>query len=212
MPAFDPGCERCPRLAAHLRTIRSDYPGYHARPVPPFGPKNPRLLIVGLAPGMHGANASGRPFTGDFAGILLYNTLYKFGFSNQANSTDRKDGLKLINCRITNAVKCLPPENKPTGKEISTCNDYLRTELHGLRGGSLILALGRIAHTAVIKAFDLKLSQFPFGHGIQYRLNEEIRLIDSYHCSRYNTQTRRLTEEMFVNLFKKIHEISQITY
>lgn len=207
MPDFDPGCERCPRLAAHLRNIRRDYPDYHARPVPPFGPKKQKLLIVGLAPGMHGANATGRPFTGDHAGILLYKTLYEFGFSNQPDATGRKDGLELFNCRITNAVKCLPPDNKPTGKEINTCNDYLRNELHTLQKGSIILALGRIAHVAVVKAMELKLREFPFRHGIQYRLNDGYWLVDSYHCSRYNTQTGRLTAKMFTDIFKKIHEI-----
>ena len=211
MPEFDPGCVRCPRLSKHLKTIRRDYPSYHARPVAPFGAARPGLLIVGLAPGMHGANATGRPFTGDYAGILLYKTLHKFGYSNQPQSVDRKDNLKLTGCRITNAVKCLPPENKPTTAEIKMCNDYLRTELSGLRRGSVILALGRIAHEAVLRSLDLKLRNYPFRHGIQYQLSNGHQLIDSYHCSRYNTQTRRLTEEMFMDVFNKIHELNNIT-
>lgn len=212
MSEFNPGCVRCPRLSNHLKSIRRDYPSYHARPVAPFGADKPRLLIVGLAPGMHGANATARPFTGDYAGILLYKTLYEFGYSNQPQSVDRKDRLKLHGCRITNAVKCLPPENKPTAEEIRTCNDYLRTELDGLRKGTVILALGRVAHEAVLRALDLKRKDYPFRHGIQYPLTNGLRLLDSYHCSRYNTQTRRLTEEMFVDIFKKIHEIINISY
>jgi uracil-DNA glycosylase family 4 len=211
MPEFDPGCVRCPRLSTHLNNIRREYPDYHARPVAPFGAADPWLLIVGLAPGMHGANATGRPFTGDYAGILLYKTLHEFGFSNQPHATDRKDRLKLFNCRITNAVKCLPPENKPTGGEIRMCNDYLRSELGGLRRGALILALGKVAHDAVLRALDVKLKQYPFRHGAQYRLTNGSWLIDSYHCSRYNTQTRRLTGEMFTEIFKKILEIYNIS-
>lgn len=208
---FNPDCRRCTRLSAFLRQVRRDHPDYHAAPVPPFGVARPDLLIVGLAPGMHGANATGRPFTGDYAGILLYKTLHKFGYSNQPQSVDRKDNLKLTGCRITNAVKCLPPENKPTTAEIKMCNDYLRTELSGLRRGSVILALGRIAHEAVLRSLDLKLRNYPFRHGIQYQLSNGHQLIDSYHCSRYNTQTRRLTEEMFMDVFNKIHELNNIT-
>lgn len=211
MPEFDPGCVRCPRLSTHLKDIRRKYPAYHARPVAPFGAADPWLLIVGLAPGMHGANATGRPFTGDHAGILLYKTLHEFGFSNQPHATDREDQLELIHCRITNAVKCLPPENKPTGGEIRMCNDYLSTELGGLRRGALILALGKVAHDAVVRALDLKLKQHPFRHGAQYRLDNGGWLIDSYHCSRYNTQTRRLTGEMFVEIFNKILKLYNIT-
>jgi len=211
MPDFNPGCVRCPRLSTHLRHIRREYPEYHARPVAPFGVPDPWLLIVGLAPGMHGANATGRPFTGDHAGILLYQTLYDFGFSSQAKATRRNDGLQLINCRVTNAVKCLPPENKPTGGEIRQCNDYLRSELGALRRGAMILALGKIAHDAVLRALDLKLKQYPFRHGAQYRLDHGYRLIDSYHCSRYNTQTRRLTPEMFTDIFENILKVYNVT-
>jgi len=194
-------CQQCPRLAAHLAQIRSQYPSYHARPVAPFGVEQPRLLIVGLAPGMHGANASGRPFTGDYAGILLYQTLYDYGFSNQPRATHRDDGLTLIDCRITNAVKCLPPENKPLGAEISNCNAYLTSEIKALNQNAVILALGTIAHQAVLRAVAVKLNAHPFQHAAVHQLPSGLRLLDSYHCSRYNTQTRRLTAEMFQAVF-----------
>lgn len=199
---FDPDCRDCPRLAEFLDQTSSDYPDYHARPVAPFGDPDARLLIVGLAPGMHGANATGRPFTGDYAGILLYRTLYDFGFSNRPESVSRDDGLTLTGCRITNAVKCLPPQNKPLTGEIRQCNTFLRQELSELPAGAIVLALGKIAHDAVLRASDLRLSAHPFGHGNLHQLDNGLTLIDSYHCSRYNTQTRRLTEEMFSDIFR----------
>ncbi|MEX2525917.1 MAG: uracil-DNA glycosylase [Gammaproteobacteria bacterium] len=208
---FDPGCRDCPRLSGFLDQVRLDYPDYHAAPVPPFGSRQPRLVVVGLAPGMHGANATGRPFTGDYAGILLYQTLYEYGFSNRPVAESLNDGLKLRNCRITNAVKCLPPQNKPTGAEIRTCNRYLRRELAGLRGRVVILALGRIAHEAVLRARDRKLRDYPFGHGACHQLDKDRYLLASYHCSRYNTQTRRLTPAMFRAIFDKVHELLAIT-
>jgi uracil-DNA glycosylase len=201
---FDPGCRRCPRLAAHLAAVRAGYPDYHAAPVPAFGDPDPRLLIVGLAPGMHGANATGRPFTGDYAGILLYETLHRFGYGSAPESRSPDDGLRLHGCRITNAVKCLPPENKPTPAEIRTCNGFLAGELEALNAGSVVLALGTIAHQAVLRAFGLRVRDFPFGHGREHRLPRAHWLIDSYHCSRYNTQTRRLTTEMFHAVFEMI--------
>ena len=204
--AFDPACRRCSRLASFLAEVKNDYPGYHAQPVPPFGDPDPDLLIVGLAPGMHGANATGRPFTGDFAGIMLYNTLFKYGFSNKDTSTSRTDGLQLKGCRITNAVKCLPPRNKPTTGEISTCNYFLRNEILGLGPDAIILALGNIAHTSVLKALKLKLQSYKFAHNAEHHLPDGRLLIDSYHCSRYNTQTRRLTEEMFTAVFERIRQ------
>lgn len=207
LDVFNPDCRLCPRLSRFLDTVKADYPDYHCRPVEPFGLKHPGLLIVGLAPGKHGANATGRPFTGDHAGIILYETLHKFGFSNQANATVRDDGLKLKSCRITNAVKCLPPENKPTGDEIKTCNSYLQAELAGLKKGAIILALGGIAHKAVISALGLKQVDHPFGHGLIYPLPREQQLLTSYHCSRYNTQTRRLTTTMFEQVFRNIRRI-----
>ena len=198
---FDPDCVLCPRIAAHLCTVRKDYPDYHAGPVAPFGVKQPSLLVVGLGPGMHGANATGRPFTGDHAGIILYEMLYEFGFSNKPVSENLKDGLKLQNCRITNAVKCLPPANKPLPQEIQTCNAYLRTELQDMKGHVVILVLGRIAHEAVLRALDLKSKDYPFAHHAVHPLPDGRYLLDSYHCSRYNTQTRRLNGEMFRAIF-----------
>ena len=194
---FDPGCCHCSRLAGFLSEVRDTYPDYHAAPVAPFGDPHARLLIVGLAPGMHGANRTGRPFTGDYAGILLYQTLFDLGLSNQPTSTDAADGLVLRGCRITNAVKCFPPANKPTGKEVSTCNAYLSRELAGLPDGAVVLALGTLAHGAVLKAEGMKRSAHPFGHGKTHRLSRERWLVNSYHCSRYNTQTGRLTASMF---------------
>jgi uracil-DNA glycosylase family 4 len=203
---FNSKCTQCPRLSQFLKQVKHDYPDYHAKPVAPFGVDNPKLLIVGLAPGMHGANATGRPFTGDYAGILLYETLHKFGFSNKPESVALDDGLKLKQCRITNAVKCLPPQNKPTTQEINTCNHYLAQELNLLKAGSHILVLGSIAHQAVLKAFGLKLKEFPFSHGAHFRLANNLHLFTSYHCSRYNTQTKRLTTSMFHDVFRRIRK------
>jgi uracil-DNA glycosylase family 4 len=203
---FDLNCKQCPRLADFLRQVKKDYPDYHARPVAPFGVANPKLLIVGLAPGMHGANATGRPFTGDFAGILLYETLYKFGFSNKPESVSADDGLKLKQCRITNAVKCLPPANKPVGAEIKSCNQYLAAELATLKKGTCVLVLGGIAHQSVLTALGLRKKDYPFGHALKYKLPNGLTLFTSYHCSRYNTQTRRLTEASFHKVFKSIQK------
>jgi uracil-DNA glycosylase family 4 len=200
---FDASCRRCSRLAGFLDEVSTRYPDYHNRPVAPFGDPAAQFLIVGLAPGMHGANRSGRPFTGDHAGILLYRMLHEFGFGNNPESVSRNDALRLHNCRITNAVKCLPPDNKPVGAEINTCNRYLRNELQGLPGESVLLALGGIAHKAVIRALQLRQVEFKFGHGELHELGNGIRLLDSYHCSRYNTNTGRLTEEMFREIFRK---------
>jgi len=200
-----PNCRACPRLASFLDDVRAKHPHYHARPVLPFGVEHPRLLIVGLAPGMHGANRTGRPFTGDHAGILLYDTLYKSGFSTQPVSESADDGLELVDCRITNAVKCLPPANKPETVEIKQCNGYLKAELTTLRPGTAILALGTVAHAAVLMALGLKTKAHPFAHGAMHAL-PSLRLYDSYHCSRYNTQTRRLTAEMFHAVFARIRQ------
>lgn len=194
---FEPDCRRCPRLAAFLGEVRLRHPGYHAAPVPPFGDPRARLLIVGLAPGLHGANASGRPFTGDYAGILLYRTLHAHGFASAPTSTAADDGLVLSGCRITNAVKCVPPQNKPTTAEVNACNGFLRLELGRLPARPIILALGAIAHRAVLRALERKLSAHPFAHGAEHDLGGGGILLDSYHCSRYNTQTRRLTGAMF---------------
>lgn len=207
MPEFNIHCVDCPRLASHLAHVRERFNGYHGRPVAPFGDPQARMLIVGLAPGMHGANRSGRPFTGDFAGILLYQTLHKHGFANQAQATSRDDGLELRDCRITNAVKCLPPGNKPESDEIRACNRYLQTELQALPTGALILALGGIAHKSVLQAFKFKQADYPFGHAAEHALPNGLTLIDSYHCSRYNTQTRRLTAAMFDQVLARTRQL-----
>lgn len=205
MAEFSTGCTRCNRLAAHLAQVRAEYPGYHARPVPPFGDQQPRLLIVGLAPGMHGANRSGRPFTGDYAGVLLYQTLHRFGYASSPESLSVDDGLKLAGCRITNAVKCLPPQNKPLPEEVRECNAYLREELAALASGTAILALGTVAHQAVLRGLGLRLADHAFAHVAQHDLGGGLRLFDSYHCSRYNTNTRRLTTAMFEQVFAAIN-------
>lgn len=204
---FDQQCRLCPRLANFLDDVKQKHPDYHARPVAPFGDKNASLLIVGLAPGLHGANATGRPFTGDYAGILLYEALYEFGYSNQVLSESLHDGLVLKNCRISNAVKCLPPENKPTGTEINQCNHFLAAELATLPEGAVILALGTIAHQAVLKALNLKPTSVKFAHNARHTLANGLTLIDSYHTSRYNVQTKRLTKTEFTDVF---HHITQI--
>lgn len=197
-------CTDCSRLAGFLADVRIKHPDYHARPVEPFGDDKARLLIVGLAPGMHGANRSGRPFTGDYAGILLYETLHAFGFASKPQSLSREDGLVLKGCRITNAVKCLPPENKPEPAEVKTCNRYLKHELERALDVRVILALGGVAHKAVLMALGLKQSALVFAHNTRHELPGDRVLIDSYHCSRYNTQTRRLTTEGFHDVFRSI--------
>ena len=204
--AFNPDCRRCSRLAGFLDDVRARHPDYHSRPVAPFGDSAPRLLIVGLAPGMHGANRSGRPFTGDYAGILLYETLHKFGFADKPVSTSADDGLNLTRCRITNAVKCLPPENKPTGDEVKRCNGFLADEISALRDDAVVLALGGIAHKAVLMATGGKIANFKFAHRARHCLPGGLTLFDSYHCSRYNTQTRRLTPAMFEQVFADISD------
>lgn len=202
-PHFDERCQRCPRLVEFLAQGKREYPDYHCGPVAPFGDAHARLIVVGLAPGFHGANATGRPFTGDYAGLLLYSTLHKYGFGSQPESVSRDDGLVLINTRITNAVKCVPPENKPTPAEIKTCSSFISAELQSLQPGSVIVALGTIAHGAVLKAFNLKLANHKFAHAAEHDLPNQHRLIDSYHCSRYNTNTGRLTETMFHQVFAR---------
>ena len=206
--AFDPACCRCARLADYLATVRATYPAYHARPVPSFGVRRPGLLVVGLAPGLHGANATGRPFTGDHAGILLYRTLHEFGFSNRPESAHAGDGLRLLGCRITNAVRCVPPLNRPTGEEVRSCNGYLGDELSGLGRFAVVLALGGVAHKAVVAALRLRQPDYPFAHGAEHALPAGHTLLDSYHCSRYNTQTGRLTPEMFRQVMARARELA----
>jgi uracil-DNA glycosylase len=202
--AYDPSCRRCPRLAQFLDAVAAEHPSYWCKPVPPFGDTAARFVIVGLAPGMHGANASGRPFTGDYAGILLYETLHRYGFGSSPHSVSRADPLTLLDCRITNAVKCLPPGNKPVPSEIGQCNAYLSVELATLPPNAAVLALGLIAHNAALRALAQPRSSFRFAHGARHELSNGIVLFDSYHCSRYNTNTGRLTPQMFRDVFDQI--------
>ncbi len=203
---FDAKCRRCPRLAKHLDQSRKDHPDYHSAPVPAFGDTDAQLMIVGLAPGMHGANRTGRPFTGDHAGIILYRTLHEHGFAS-APVSDVGDDLYLTGARITNAVKCLPPANKPVGAEINNCNRFLTAELSALSRPVVVLALGGIAHRAIVRSFGLRQVDYPFGHAAEHVVEEGMTLLDSYHCSRYNTQTRRLTEPMFSAVFARIRKV-----
>jgi uracil-DNA glycosylase family 4 len=209
MTDFDPGCRRCPRLATFLEQGRVQHPGYHCAPVAAFGDPDPQLLVVGLAPGFHGANATGRPFTGDYAGVLLYATLHACGWASGPVSTSSDDGLVLRGARITNAVKCVPPANKPTPAEIATCNVFLISELRSLRPDSVFLALGAIAHAAVLRAFGLPATRLRFVHGAEHRLPTGQWLVDSYHCSRYNTNTRRLTVEMFREVVARATQLAR---
>ena len=198
---YDVNCKNCARLSSFLTQVKNNNPGYFCKPVPSFGKKNSPFLIVGLAPGMHGANRTGRPFTGDHAGILLYKTLYKFGFSNLETSQSADDNLILNNCSITNAVKCLPPDNKPNHEEINNCNKFLKSEINELKQGSILLALGLIAHNAIMTSLSLTKKEYKFSHGKRHNLPNNLVMYDSYHCSRYNTQTKRLTEKMFHEVF-----------
>ncbi len=198
-------CPLCPRLVQFRQDNRLKFPDKHNAPVAGFGDMNAELVIVGLAPGLKGANFSSRPFTGDYAGDLLYATLLKFGFAQGEYGAHKDDGLVLINCRITNAVKCVPPENKPTTEETRTCmGHFLKGELEAMPNVKVILSLGLISHNAVLKCFGLKLSQYKFGHGAKHDLGNGLVLQDSYHCSRYNTQTGRLTTPMFEEIFENL--------
>jgi uracil-DNA glycosylase family 4 len=200
---FDAGCRRCSRLAAFLDRVKREHPQYWCRPVPPFGPRDARLLVVGLAPGMHGANASGRAFTGDHAGILLYETLHAFGFATAPTATSRDDGLALLDCRISNAVKCLPPDNRPLPVEVRECSRFLAVDLARLADGAAIVALGRVAHEAVLRLMGAPLRVHPFAHGAKHGLaGGRLAMFDSFHCSRYNTNTGRLTRAMFRDVFR----------
>jgi uracil-DNA glycosylase family 4 len=212
IPTFDADCRQCSRLATFLDQVADKHPDYHAAPVAPFGDPDARLLIVGLAPGMHGANATGRPFTGDYAGILLYQTLHDYGYGSDPVSVSRDDGLVLNGVRITNAVKCLPPQNKPQLDEVKNCNPFLRAEIGGLSGDAVVMALGKLAHDAVLRALGLKLSAFPFGHKQVHALSDSLTMVDSYHCSRYNTQTRRLTPGMFAEVFDTAEALLERDY
>lgn len=202
-----PDCQFCSRLAEYRHKNRLSEPTWHNGPVTSFGPLNARLLVVGLAPGLKGANRTGRPFTGDFAGDLLYPTLQKVGFVLGDYGQSTNDCMKPQNCRITNAVRCVPPQNRPTTHEIKQCNSFLKSEIFAMTKLKIILALGHIAHNAVLRALDIKLSGHPFQHGTVYKLDKKYKLADSYHCSRYNTNTGRLTEEMFQTTLNKIRQL-----
>ncbi len=193
-------CPRCPRLVAFRHALRQKQPDWHNAPVPSFGPVTARLLIVGLAPGMQGANRTGRPFTGDFAGDLLYATLARLGFTAGEYAARADDGLCLVDARITNAVRCVPPENKPVGGEIAQCRDFLKATIAGMPNLAALVLLGRIAHDSAVKALDHPISSLPFSHGAQHAAGS-LALFDSYHCSRYNTNTGVLTPEMFQAVF-----------
>jgi uracil-DNA glycosylase family 4 len=196
-------CPRCPRLVAFRQNWRARQPGWFNAPVPSFGSADARLAIVGLAPGLQGANRTGRPFTGDYAGELLDTTLSKYGFARGDYAARPDDGLTLVDCRITNAVRCVPPENKPTGAEIAACRDFLKATLAGMHKLEAIVALGRIAHDTVVKALDAKPSSTVFGHGRSQAIGR-LMLFDSYHCSRYNTNTGVLTPQMFRAVFAAV--------
>ncbi len=196
-------CPLCPRLVAYRQLWREREPTWHNAPVSAFGARDPQLLIVGLAPGLRGANRTGRPFTGDYAGELLYATLAKFGFARGTYRADPADGLTLVDCAILNAVACVPPENKPNTAEINTCRRYLAAGIAARRGLRAIVALGRIAHGAALRALGEQPSRFPFAHGAAHDIGK-LRLYDSYHCSRLNTNTGVLTTEMFEAVFAKV--------
>ena len=205
-PAVEPerDCPLCPRLAAFRAANRAAAPDWHNAPVPSFGGTDARLLVVGLAPGLKGANRTGRPFTGDHAGELLYSTLLKFGFAEGRYGADTADGLRLTGARITNAVRCVPPENRPTPLESATCRRFLAAEIARLPNVRAILALGSIAHASVLAALGEKQAMFPFAHGALHRLSAGLILADSYHCSRLNTNTGRLTEAMFHRVYQDV--------
>ena len=205
-PAPEPlrSCALCPRLAGYRETNRISHPAYFNGPAPSFGPADAQLLIVGLAPGLHGANRTGRPFTGDYAGDLLFQTLAKFGFSKGAYAADPGDGLTLAGAMISNAVRCAPPENKPTPLEIRTCRRFLLARIEALPELRAIVCLGRIAHQSTLAALGVRAKDAPFRHGAAHPLAGGVTLFDSYHCSRYNTNTRRLTEEMFEQVFAAV--------
>ena len=200
-------CDLCPRLVEFRHKNRDKFPDFHNAPVDSFGSLNSALLIVGLAPGLKGANRTSRPFTGDYAGDLLYPTISTFGFARGAYGAKPDDGLKLKNCRITNAVRCVPPENKPVGVEMNACRPFLKAEIAAMNNLKLILALGSIAHNSVLRTLGHKQSAYKFGHAAEHVFPDGLLMIDSYHCSRYNTNTGRLTTEMFHTVFKKIRKI-----
>lgn len=205
-PPLEPSrdCALCPRLKAFRDKNRAQFPDKFNAPVPSFGAADAQILIVGLAPGLKGANFSGRPFTGDFAGELLYGTLIKYGLAHGEFKARPDDGLTLMNARITNAVRCVPPENKPIGLEITQCQPFLKSQIENMPNLKIIVSLGLVSHNAVLKATGHKLSAHKFTHNAQHALSDSLTLIDSYHCSKYNTSTKRLTEQMFHDVFEGV--------
>lgn len=199
-------CPFCPRLVSYRAANRAAHPDWHNGAVESFGDPAARLLVVGLAPGVTGANRTGRPFTGDWAGDLLYPTLAKFGFSKGSFAARPDDGLQLIGCMITNAVRCVPPQNKPVGAEINQCRPFLKSRIDQLPKAKVLLCLGKISHDSTVRTLGLKLKDHPFGHGTEYLVGNQT-LLSSYHCSRYNTNTRRLTEEMFEAIFARARKL-----
>jgi len=206
MQTASPGrdCPLCPRLVAFREENRASWSDWHNAPVDSFGSIDAALLIVGLAPGLRGANRTSRPFTGDYAGQLLYPTLLQFGLAQGDYAETPGDGLSLVDCRVTNAVRCVPPQNKPVGAEINVCRDFLSAEIESMANLRVVLALGTVSHASLLRSFGLRQKDWPFGHGQLHELPNGLVLADSYHCSRYNTNTRRLTEEMFHNVFSEI--------
>ena len=200
----DRNCPLCPRLVDFRENNRTSEPSWHNAPVPSFGGEDAELLIVGLAPGLRGANRTGRPFTGDAAGALLYPTLREFGWAHGHYSENARDRFRLAGCRITNAVRCVPPRNRPVGSEIGACRPFLASELAALKKVRAIVALGTVAHSAVLDALDIRRKLFPFRHGAFHRLRDSLMLADSYHCSRYNVNTGRLTAAMFRDVFAAV--------
>ena len=202
----DQDCPLCPRLVEFRNNLRQKYPDWHNGPVQMFKGETVKLLIVGLAPGLHGANRTGRPFTGDWAGDLLYETMLDFGFASGTYLEDPNDGLVLLDCAISNAVHCVPPQNKPTPAEIITCRRFLDNRITVFKDLKVILALGRVAHESTVRSLGCKLSNVPFAHGAMHKIGN-LNLVDSYHCSRYNTNTGRLTREMFRDVFAVLKKI-----
>ena len=200
----DRDCPRCPRLVAFREKSRVNWPDWHNAPVDSFGSLDAAVLIVGLAPGLRGANRTSRPFTGDYAGKLLYPTLLKFGLATGDYAEDPNDSLSLVNCRVTNAVRCVPPQNKPIGAEINACRDYLIAEIDSMANLRVILALGTVSHASILRSAGLRQKDWKFGHGAFHELPNGLILANSYHCSRYNTNTGRLTEAMFHDVFAGI--------
>jgi uracil-DNA glycosylase family 4 len=209
--ALDPprDCRLCPRLVAFRQANATREPDWHNAPVPSFGGLDARLLVVGLAPGRRGANATGRPFTGDWAGALLYPTLLDHGFARGTYGARADDGLQLNDARITNAVRCVPPENKPTGPETNACRDFLAAEIAAMKRLACVVTLGNVAHASALRAFDVRAKDAPFGHGREYETPSGVRILASYHCSRLNTNTGRLTPAMFGTIFARARDITR---